>query len=84
MSLIWFIIIGLVAGWIAGEVTKGHGYGLLGNLIVGILGAILGGYVFQIFGVTAGGLLGQLIMSVVGAIILLLILSAIPIRGRQP
>jgi uncharacterized membrane protein YeaQ/YmgE (transglycosylase-associated protein family) len=75
MNLIWFLIIGALAGWIAGELTKGHGFGLLGNIVVGVIGAILGGYIFDVLNVSAGGLLGRLVMSVVGAIILLFVLS---------
>lgn len=75
MSLLWFLIIGALAGWIAGELTKGHGFGLAGNLVVGILGALLGGFLFDILNVQAYGLLGQLVMSVIGAIVFLFILS---------
>lgn len=77
MSLLWFIIIGLLAGWIAGELTKGRGFGLLGNMIVGIIGAVLGGYIFDLFNISAGGLLGQLVTVVIGAIILLLLASLV-------
>lgn len=78
MSIIWFILIGIIAGWIAGELTKGSGFGVLGNLIVGIIGAVLGGFLFDLFNVSAGGLLGRLIMSVIGALVLLFILSLVP------
>ncbi len=78
MTILWFIIIGIVAGWIAGELTKGSGFGLLGNLVVGVIGAILGGMVFDLLNVSAGGLLGRLVMSVIGALVLLFILSLIP------
>lgn len=78
MTLLWFIVIGIIAGWIAGELTKGSGFGVLGNLIVGILGAVLGGFLFDILNVSAGGLLGRLVMSVLGALVLLFILSLFP------
>ena len=78
MSIIWFLIIGIVTGWIAGELTKGSGFGILGNLAVGILGALLGGFLFDVFNIAAGGLLGRLVMSVIGAVILLFILSLVP------
>lgn len=78
MSIIWFLLIGIIAGWIAGELTSGRGFGLIGNLIVGVIGAVLGGYAFSLFGVSAGGLLGQLVMSVIGALILLFVLSLVP------
>lgn len=77
MSILWFLIIGALAGWIAGELTKGHGFGLIGNLVVGILGALLGGFLFDILHVGAYGLLGHLVMSVIGAVVLLFILSFI-------
>ena len=76
MGIIWFLIIGVLAGWIAGELTRGNGFGLLGNLIVGIVGALLGGFLFDLLDIsTYGGLLGQLLMSVIGAVSFLFILS---------
>jgi uncharacterized membrane protein YeaQ/YmgE (transglycosylase-associated protein family) len=54
MSFIWFILIGLVAGWLAGQVMKGGGYGLLGDLIVGVIGALLGGWLFGVLGIFIG------------------------------
>ena len=75
MSIFWFLIIGALAGWIAGQITKGHGFGLVGNLVVGILGALLGGFLFDLLNVAAYGLLGRLIMSVVGAVVFLFIVS---------
>jgi uncharacterized membrane protein YeaQ/YmgE (transglycosylase-associated protein family) len=75
MSIIWFLIIGVLAGWIAGELTKGSGFGLLGNLIVGIVGALLGGFLFDILDIGTYGLAGQLLMSVIGAVSFLFILS---------
>lgn len=78
MSIIWFLIIGVLAGWIAGELTKGSGFGVLGNLVVGVLGALLGGFLFDLFNVSAGGLLGRLVMSVIGAVVMLFILSLVP------
>lgn len=77
MSILWFIIIGLVAGFLAGTVVKGHGFGILGDLIVGVIGALLGGFLFGLLGITAGGLLGALITAFVGAVVLLLLLRLI-------
>lgn len=72
MSFIWFILIGLVAGWLAGQVMKGGGYGLLGDLIVGVLGALLGGWLFGALGLfPGGGLIGSLIVAFIGACILI-------------
>jgi uncharacterized membrane protein YeaQ/YmgE (transglycosylase-associated protein family) len=59
---VWFILIGLAAGWLAGQVMKGGGFGVLGDIVVGVTGALLGGFLFRTFGVSAGGgFLGSLI-----------------------
>jgi len=72
MSFIWFILIGLVAGWLAGQVMKGGGYGVLGDIIVGIIGALLGGWLFGVLGIwPGGGLIGSLIVAFLGACILI-------------
>lgn len=72
MSFIWFILIGLVAGWLAGQVMKGGGYGVLGDIIVGIIGALLGGWLFGVLGIWhGGGLIGSLIVAFIGACILI-------------
>ena len=77
MSLVWFLIIGLVAGWLAGQIMKGGGFGLVGDLIVGVIGAVLGGWLFGLMGISAGGLIGELITATVGAIVLLGILRLV-------
>jgi uncharacterized membrane protein YeaQ/YmgE (transglycosylase-associated protein family) len=71
MSLIWFILIGIAAGWLAGQFTKGSGFGLVGNMIVGVLGALIGGVLFWLVGLAATGLLGKLIVATVGAVVAL-------------
>jgi uncharacterized membrane protein YeaQ/YmgE (transglycosylase-associated protein family) len=71
VHLIWFLIIGAVAGWLAGIVMKGRGFGLVGNIIIGCCGAVLGGYLFNLFGILSRGLSGSLVTSFVGALILL-------------
>ena len=59
MEFIWFIIIGLVAGWLAGVVMKGGGFGVIGDIVVGVVGALIGGFLFRSMGVfPGGGLLG--------------------------
>jgi uncharacterized membrane protein YeaQ/YmgE (transglycosylase-associated protein family) len=74
MGLLWFVIIGAIAGWLAGQFMKGSGFGLLGDIIVGIIGAFLGGYLFRATGVElGGGLVGSLIVAFVGAVLLLFI-----------
>ena len=77
MNIIWFLIIGLVAGWLSGRIFSGHGFGLIGNLIVGVIGAVIGGFIFDIVGVTAYGFVGSLVMAVVGAVVFLFLISFI-------
>ena len=77
-GLILFILIGLAAGWLAGQIVKGGGYGVVGDIIVGVIGAVIGGFLFQRLGVFAGsGLLGSLIVATIGAVILLFVLRLI-------
>ena len=76
-GLIWFLLIGLIAGWLAGQVMKGGGYGVVGDMIVGVIGALLGGWLFSLIGIAAGGLIGSIITAFVGAVVLILILRAI-------
>jgi uncharacterized membrane protein YeaQ/YmgE (transglycosylase-associated protein family) len=71
MHWLWFLIIGVVAGWLAGKVMRGRGFGLIGDLVVGILGALVGGFLFTFLGITAYGLIGSLVTATVGAMILL-------------
>ena len=74
MSLLWFLIVGLVAGWLAGVLVKGGGFGVIGDLVVGVIGAFLGGFLFSTLGASAGGgLLGNIIVATIGAVVLLYI-----------
>lgn len=76
MDFIWFIIIGIVAGFLAGQIMKGKGFGLIINLLVGIGGAVLGGWLFGKLGINLGdGLIGSLVTAFLGAIVLLFIIS---------
>lgn len=77
MSWVWFIIIGIVAGWLAGVIMRGGGFGLVGDLVVGVIGALIGGYVFGLLGLSSSGLLGSLITATVGAILLIALLRVI-------
>jgi uncharacterized membrane protein YeaQ/YmgE (transglycosylase-associated protein family) len=78
MEFVWFIIVGLIAGWLAGVIMKGGGYGVVGDIVVGIVGALIGGWLFSTMGVsTGGGLLGAIIVALVGAIILIFLLRLI-------
>ncbi|MDR0231204.1 MAG: GlsB/YeaQ/YmgE family stress response membrane protein [Dysgonamonadaceae bacterium] len=77
MNFIWYIIIGAVAGYAAGKITKGKGGGFCLNLLVGIIGGVLGGWLFGLMGIQVyeGSIIGNLVMSTVGAIALLCIVS---------
>jgi uncharacterized membrane protein YeaQ/YmgE (transglycosylase-associated protein family) len=76
-GLLWFLIVGLVAGWLAGKIMKGSGYGLAGDLVIGIVGALIGGEVFGLLGIFTYGLIGSVISATVGAILLIVIIRAI-------
>jgi uncharacterized membrane protein YeaQ/YmgE (transglycosylase-associated protein family) len=72
VDLVWFILIGLIAGALAGQIVQGGGFGILGDIVVGVVGALLGGFLFNTFGVsTGGGLIGSLIVATIGAVVLL-------------
>lgn len=75
MNFFLFLIIGILAGFIAGKLMRGGGFGLLVNLVVGIIGAVLGGWVFGLLGISASGVIGSLVTATVGAIILLWLIS---------
>lgn len=75
MNLILFLAIGALVGWLSGIIMKGRGFGLIGNIIVGILGSILGGLIFGFLGITTGGLIGAIIMATIGAVVLLYAIS---------
>jgi len=75
-GLVWFLLVGLIAGWLASIVMKSRG-GLLWDLVIGVIGALLGGWLFGVLGIGAGGLIGSITTAVVGAIVLIPILRAI-------
>ncbi|MGB8494014.1 MAG: GlsB/YeaQ/YmgE family stress response membrane protein [Candidatus Acidiferrum sp.] len=71
MGILSWIIVGLIAGWLAGQVMKGGGYGMLVDIILGILGGIVGGWVFGLLGIWPGrGWIGSIIVAFVGAVLL--------------
>jgi len=77
-SLIWFLLVGLIAGWLAGRVMRGGGFGVVGDMVVGVLGALLGGWLFGRLGIGAGGgIIGAIIVAFIGAVILILLLRLI-------
>jgi uncharacterized membrane protein YeaQ/YmgE (transglycosylase-associated protein family) len=72
-EFVWFLIIGLIAGWLAGKITKGSGFGLVGDLVIGVIGALVGGFLFGLLGLSATNFIGSIITALVGAIVLLAI-----------
>ena len=72
--MIWTIVVGIIAGWLAGVVMKGGGYGVIWDLILGIAGAIIGGWLFGYAGASAGGgMVGSIVVATIGAIVLIFI-----------
>jgi uncharacterized membrane protein YeaQ/YmgE (transglycosylase-associated protein family) len=70
-GLIWWIIVGLIAGWAAGKIMKGGGYGVIADIILGVLGAIIGGWVVGVLGFGGGGLIWSILVAILGAVILI-------------
>jgi uncharacterized membrane protein YeaQ/YmgE (transglycosylase-associated protein family) len=71
-GLAWWIVVGLTAGWLAGKVMKGGGFGVVMDIIIGMVGAVIGGWVFRLLGIYSnGGLIGSVVVAFVGAVILL-------------
>jgi uncharacterized membrane protein YeaQ/YmgE (transglycosylase-associated protein family) len=77
MNFLWFIIIGIAAGWLAGQLMKGGGFGLVGDLVIGVIGAFIGGWLFGALGISAGGLIGSLVTATIGAVVLLFLIRLI-------
>lgn len=76
-ALLMFLAIGAAAGWLAGILTKGGGFGLVANIVIGVVGSIVGGHLFRAFGISAGGIVGSLVTATVGAIVLLFVVGVI-------
>ena len=77
MNLLYFLFIGLIAGWLAGQVMKGKGLGLVGNLVVGVVGAFIGGHLLAMLNISFGGDFGVFITAFIGAVVLLFIVGLI-------
>jgi uncharacterized membrane protein YeaQ/YmgE (transglycosylase-associated protein family) len=77
MDLIGFLLIGLIAGWIATHFMRGSDMGLAGNLVVGVVGSLVGGFLFRLLGFAAVGLIGKLITATVGAMVLLYVVRVL-------
>jgi uncharacterized membrane protein YeaQ/YmgE (transglycosylase-associated protein family) len=77
MELIGFLLIGLVAGWLATTFMRGGSLGLGGNLVIGVIGAFVGGFLFRLIGFSAVGLIGHIITATVGAVVLLYVVQVL-------
>jgi uncharacterized membrane protein YeaQ/YmgE (transglycosylase-associated protein family) len=73
MYFVWQIVIGILAGFLAGKIMRGRGYGLLVDLLLGIVGSMLGGLIFSLLGLYSSGLIGELVVATVGAVLLIYI-----------
>jgi uncharacterized membrane protein YeaQ/YmgE (transglycosylase-associated protein family) len=76
-NLLLFLVVGVVAGFLAGKIMKGSGFGLVGDLIVGVIGAFIGAWLFGALGISVGGILGLLVAAIVGAMVLLFLVRLI-------
>ena len=77
MHLLWFLLIGIAAGWLAGQLMRGGGYGLIGDLVIGVIGSFLGGWVLGALGILTSGLIGSLITATIGAVLLVFLVRLI-------
>ncbi len=80
-GLIWWIVVGLVAGWAAGKLMKGSGFGAMWDIVLGIAGAVVGGYLVGVLGFAAGGTIGTILVAILGACVLIG-LSRVLARGH--
>jgi uncharacterized membrane protein YeaQ/YmgE (transglycosylase-associated protein family) len=79
-SLAMVLVVGLLAGWLAGKIQKGKGFGLAGNLVIGILGSVFGTWLFGQLGLATYGFAGSLVTAVVGALVIIFLLGAVAKR----
>ena len=75
MNIILYLLLGAVAGWLAGQIMRGGGFGLLWNIIIGIIGGFIGGWLMSLLHIQKAGLLWELIVALIGAIVLLFVIS---------
>jgi uncharacterized membrane protein YeaQ/YmgE (transglycosylase-associated protein family) len=83
-GLLWWIVIGLIAGWLAGKIARGEGYGCITDIILGLIGSVLGGWIFTKLGILGGGTLYSLAAATVGAVILVSIVHLFVGSSRRP
>lgn len=69
--LIWWAVVGLIAGWAAGQLMKGGGYGVVMDIVLGIVGAVIGGWLLGALGISAGGFIGTIVVAIIGAVFLI-------------
>jgi uncharacterized membrane protein YeaQ/YmgE (transglycosylase-associated protein family) len=82
-GIIAWLVVGLIAGWLAGLVMKGGGYGILGDIVMGIIGALVGGFLFGLLMPgSSAGMLGSIVVAFIGAVVFIAIVRALP--GRSP
>ena len=70
-NLIWWVLVGLIAGWAAGRIMKGGGYGVAMDIVLGVIGAVVGGWLVGILGFQAGGFISTIIVAIIGAVFLI-------------
>ncbi|GAA5188348.1 GlsB/YeaQ/YmgE family stress response membrane protein [Ferrimonas gelatinilytica] len=75
MSLLAFLVIGAIAGWLAGKLAQGRGFGLLGNMVIGVVGSVIGGFTFKLLGLHSSTMAGSIVTATVGAVILLFVIG---------
>jgi uncharacterized membrane protein YeaQ/YmgE (transglycosylase-associated protein family) len=81
MAFLWFVLIGLAAGWLAGRLMRGSSFGAVGDIVVGVVGALIGGFLFRTLGLSLrGGLLASVVVATIGAIILLYLMRLVERR----
>ncbi len=76
-SLIVLLIVGAIAGWAAGQIVKGYGFGLVGNIVVGVVGAFIGNWLFPQLGLWGADMIGMIISAILGAVILLVVIGLV-------
>ena len=76
MAIVWWLIVGLIAGFLASVVMRGGGYGVVGDIVVGLIGALIGGFLASLVGLGASGFVGTVIVAFIGACILIALLRA--------
>jgi uncharacterized membrane protein YeaQ/YmgE (transglycosylase-associated protein family) len=82
-GILAWLIVGLVAGFLAGQVMKGGGYGIIGDIVMGIIGAFVGGFLFSfLMPGSSAGLIGSIVVAFIGAVVFIAIVRALP--GRSP